>query len=59
MKNKYLKIKDAAEFLGVSIETLRNWDNSGKLKARRHPINNFRLYSLKTLEELQEKLRDT
>lgn len=55
MKNKYLKIKDAAEFLGVSRETLRNWDNSGKLKARRHPINNFRLYSLKNLKELEEQ----
>ena len=32
-----LTIGEAAEFLGVSTATLRNWDRSGKLKPRRHP----------------------
>jgi len=40
----YLSVSEAAEMLGVSAWTLRNWDNSGKLKARRHPINGHRLY---------------
>jgi PAS domain S-box-containing protein len=40
----YLSVSEAAQMLGVSAWTLRNWDNSGKLKARRHPINGHRLY---------------
>ena len=47
---KYLTIKAAAEFLGVSPLTLRNWDKRGKLAATRHPINGYRLYTLAELE---------
>ncbi len=43
--DKYLSISEAAEKLGVSPETLRRWDNSGKFKCVRHPINNYRVYS--------------
>jgi len=41
----YLTIAEAAELLGVSVSTLRNWDRQGKLLARRHPINRYRLYN--------------
>ncbi len=41
---EYLTVCQAAEFLGVSPSTLRNWDRSGKLRARRHPLNGYRLY---------------
>lgn len=30
---KLLRIREAAEMLGVNPETLRRWDKSGKLKA--------------------------
>ena len=40
---KYLSISKAAEILGVSSETLRRWDNSGKFVSLRHPINNYRV----------------
>jgi excisionase family DNA binding protein len=43
LKN-YLTIKEAADFLGVTPETLRNWDRAGKMRAARHPINRYRLY---------------
>jgi excisionase family DNA binding protein len=39
-----LTIKAAAELLGVSEQTLRRWDKAGKLRARRHPMNGYRLY---------------
>jgi excisionase family DNA binding protein len=39
-----LTIKAAAELLGVSEQTLRRWDEAGKLRARRHPMNGYRLY---------------
>ena len=40
----YLRIKEAAEFLGVSPNTLRNWGRDGKIAEHRHPVNNYRLY---------------
>jgi len=54
--NDYLTIKKAASFLGVSPMTLRRWDNENKLKATRHPINNYRLYERKQLEKIIEEI---
>lgn len=53
----YLTVSEAAAVLGVSTSTLRNWDRVGKLKARRHPINDYRLYRREELEELLRKLK--
>ncbi|OGI72932.1 hypothetical protein A2737_01505 [Candidatus Nomurabacteria bacterium RIFCSPHIGHO2_01_FULL_41_71] len=50
MKNLYFTIKQASEILGVSALTLRNWDKKGKLKAHRHPMNNYRVYKPEDLE---------
>jgi CheY-like chemotaxis protein len=49
-----LTVGEAAEFLGVSTATLRNWDRTGKLKPRRHPQNGYRIY---LHEELEAVLR--
>jgi len=54
MQRQYMFINEAAEILGVTPLTLRNWDNQGKLVAYRHPINNRRVYRL---DELQSFLR--
>ena len=54
MVNQFIKIKDAAKVLGVSVPTLRNWDTSGKLKAHRHPFNNYRVYKVEDLYKLIE-----
>ncbi len=51
----YLRIKEAAEYLGVSPNTLRNWGRSGKLNERRHPINGYRLYAKRELDALLRK----
>jgi len=48
----YLQIKAAAVFLGVSMNTLRNWERTGKLATYRHPINGYRLYKKADLEAL-------
>jgi excisionase family DNA binding protein len=50
MEKKYYTIKQAAKILGVTPLTLRNWDKRGKLKAYRHPINNYRVYKAPQLE---------
>ena len=57
MENKLISIKEAAEILNVSKLTLRNWDNSGKLVAFRHPINNYRVYNLDDIENIIKKIK--
>jgi excisionase family DNA binding protein len=48
----YLQITEAAEFLGVCRNTLRNWGREGKIVEYRHPVNQYRLYKLKDLQRL-------
>ena len=47
---KYITIKKAAKLLHVTHLTLRNWDNKGKLRPYRHPLNKYRLYRLDQIE---------
>lgn len=56
MKKGFVTIKKAAETLGVSIQTLIRWDKKGKLKAVRHPMNNYRVYKLVELKKIAEKI---
>ena len=56
MENKFITIKDVASILGVSKGTLRNWDNSGKLVAHRHPFNNYRVYKAEDVEAVIDLL---
>jgi excisionase family DNA binding protein len=53
---KYLTVKEVAEIFGVTPLTVRNWDKSGKLKALRHPINNYRIYKIEDVENFLKKL---
>jgi len=54
--DEYLTIKEAAAFLGVAVNTLRNWGRDGKVAMHRHPVNDFRLFKI---SDLQQLLRDT
>ena len=56
MEKLYINIKEAAEILGVSKLTLRNWDRDGKLHALRHPISNYRVYKSEDLKKLLNKM---
>ena len=53
---KYLTINQTARLVGVTPLTLRNWDNTRKFRAARHPINNYRMYTLDQIEGLLKKL---
>lgn len=57
--NAYINIKEAADFLGVSQNTLRNWEKSksNKLKVCRHPVNKYRLYEKESLEQLLNEIK--
>ncbi len=56
MEKKYLTIKEASKMLGVTPLTLRNWDKSGKLKAMRNPINNYRTYHIEDIKNFIRKM---
>src|SRR5690242_20706333 len=51
-----LSVSDAADYLGISVQTLRRWDASGKLKPVRHPASNYRYYRLADLEPFRTML---
>ena len=56
MNKEFLTIAEASDLLGVHVATLRRWDMLGKLKAKRHPINNFRIYSREDIVLLVQKI---
>src|SRR3989338_7989674 len=50
MEERLLKISEAAQILGVSIDTLRRWDESGKLTAIKKEGGTHRYYREKDIE---------
>ncbi len=42
--DEYLRVSEAAAFLGVAPNTIRNWGRTGKLQEYRHPANGYRLF---------------
>jgi DNA (cytosine-5)-methyltransferase 1 len=53
----YLRVKEAAELLGVAPNTVRSWGEAGKIPEYRHPVNNYRLYKKVELERLLKKVK--
>lgn len=54
----YMRISEAADYLGISANTLRNWTNSGKLTAHRHPVNTYRLFKKQDLDALLDRVEE-
>ena len=54
-----LTVKQAARFLGVADNTLRNWDMAGAIPVRRHPKNNYRLFAVTDLERIRRQIQTT
>ena len=54
----FLRISEAAEYLGISPNTLRNWENAGKIAAHRHPVNGYRLFKKEELDALLKQLQE-
>ena len=53
----YFTISQAAKLIGVSSETLRRWENTGKFPSQRHPINNYRVYKDEHIEIAINKMK--
>jgi len=50
--DEYVRINEAAKYLGVCRNTLRSWGRNGKIPEHRHPVNKYRLYKVSDLEKL-------
>jgi len=48
--NKLIKINEAAKILNVSMQTLRRWDQSGRLKSTRVSTTGYRYYKLSDIQ---------
>lgn len=55
MKN-YLSLKETSNLLGVTTQTLRNWEKVGRLVPYRNPINKYRMYKPSQVEEFIEEM---
>ena len=53
--DSFLTVTEAAEYLGVSPNTIRNWGRGGKIQEYRHPISNYRLFKVVDLDKLLKK----
>ena len=40
--------------LGVTTQTIRNWESFGRIRSTRHPVNGYRLFNIKDIEQLLE-----
>ena len=49
---KYYSINQFSKILGVSAQTLRNWDNNGKLHPHHTSSNGYRYYSQEQLNQV-------
>lgn len=47
---KYYSINEFSKILGVSAQTLRNWDKNGKLHPNHTSSNGYRYYSHEQLD---------
>ncbi len=54
--HNFLLVKETAELLGVSANTVRVWATTGKLQEYRHPVNNYRLFKREEVEALLEQI---
>ena len=50
--SKYYSINEFSKILGVSAQTLRNWDNHGKLHPHHTSSNGYRYYSHEQLNQV-------
>lgn len=55
--SEFLSIGEAADYIGVSRQTLRRWDEEGQLRAVRQAGNNYRRYRRADLEPFRLEYR--
>jgi DNA repair protein RadD len=56
-EDEYLQVGEAADYVGVSPQTLRRWDRDGRLTAVRRPDSTYRYYRRADLEPFRLEYR--
>ena len=56
-KPKYITIAEASRITGRSVHTIRRWENTGLISARRNPTNNYRQFETSQIDDLLELAR--
>lgn len=54
--SEYLHTAQAAEYLGVHDNTIRNWAARGDLPVHRNPMNGYRLFKRSDLDKLLKQV---
>jgi DNA repair protein RadD len=55
--SEYMQVSDAADYIGISAQTLRRWDRDGRLTAVRRPGSEYRYYLKADLEPFRLEYR--
>ena len=56
-KMGYYTAQEVADILEINKMTLFNWERAGKIpRAKRHPINKWRIYTKEDIEKLKKLL---
>ena len=55
--SKYYSINKFSKILGISVQTLRNWDKKGKLHPHHTSSNGYRYYSHEQLNQVMNVKR--
>ncbi|MCK5023973.1 MAG: DNA (cytosine-5-)-methyltransferase, partial [Candidatus Aenigmarchaeota archaeon] len=50
---EWFSVSEVADMLGVTKTTVRRWDKKGELKAKRNPINNYRMIHISGLRKFE------
>ena len=59
IREKYVKVREAAAIVGVAPNTIRAWGAAGKLREFRSPANGYRLYKREDLEKFLRQIELT
>ena len=59
IREKYMKVREASEFLGIAPNTLCAWGATGKLREFRSPANGYRLYKRDDLAKFLRQIELT
>lgn len=57
MQRQYLKTRQVAKILGVSLNTLYRWLKAEKIsEPNRDPVNNYRLWTAEDIDRIRRQL---
>jgi len=57
--NQFVTVKEAAKLLGVSPNTLRTWDRTGKIRVYRSPMSKYRLFKKSDLVKILRQIDES